>query len=170
LAEGVTFETGVFDGIVIKKLTVFPLVMHLDSADSTDDAKTALLGILEWARDQFGLGYKPSMITRWAYVSDVTFQADFPLLQKLNPTLNSISVRISEAIRENLKEDLEYRPAKFWLSHDPDKRKGTIAPFSIEHAAFSQDDENRFYSEAPVPTVDHLDMIAELENALRDKE
>jgi hypothetical protein len=170
LPDGAVFETGIFEGIVIKKFVVFPLVMHLDAADSTDQAQRALLGLLQWARDEFGLRYQTGMITRWAFVSDVTFQTDFPLLERLNGPLNSISSKISEAIRENLKEDLKYRPAKFWIAHDPDKRKASIAPFSIEHLALSQDEDNKFYSEAPVPTKDHLLLLEELENALRDKD
>src|SRR5271157_1947779 len=55
LSEGVTFEQGVFEGIVIKKLVVLPLVMHLDAADSTDDAKAALKGLLQWGKEEFGL-------------------------------------------------------------------------------------------------------------------
>ena len=156
LPEGIAFESGVFDGIVIRKLTVFPLVMHLDAADSTDQAQQALLGLLQWAKDQFGLHYYPGMIPRWAFVSDVVFQADIPLLERLNTPLNSISAKISEAVRGNLKEELEYRPAKLWLAHNPDRRSASIAPFTIEHLAFSLDEENKFYSEAPIPTKDHL--------------
>ena len=142
--------------------------MHLDAADSTDHAQAALFGILQWAREEFGLRYSDGMITRWAFVSDVTFQADFPMLERLNGTLNSISSKISNAIRGNLKEDLEYRPAKFWLAHDPDKRKASLAPFSLEHLSLSQDTENKFYSEAPVPTKDHLSLLEELERTLGD--
>ena len=166
LTDGVTFESGVFDGIVIRKLTVFPLVMHLDAADSTDHAQRALLGILEWARDKFGLRYESEMIKRWAFVSDVTFQSEFALLERINAPLNSISASISKAILQNLKEKLHYRPAKFWLGHDPGKRQHSIAPFTIEHLALSQDEENKFYSEAPVPTSTHLSLIEKLERAL----
>lgn len=169
LPDGITFESGVFDGIVIRKLTVFPLVMHLDAADSTDQAQNALLGLLQWAKDQFGLRYYPGMIPRWAFVSDVVFEADFSLLERLNTTLNSISARISEVIRGNLKEELKYRPAKLWIAHDPNERSASIAPFTVEHLALSQDAENKFFSEAPIPTKDHLSLLAELESALKDE-
>jgi hypothetical protein len=169
LADGVNFESGTFNGLVIRKLTVFPLVMHLDAADSTDKAQDTLLRILQWAKEEFDLRYSSEMITRWAFVSDITFQTEFPLLERLSPILNLISKRISGVILENLKENLEYRPAKFWLAHDPDKRSAKIAPFSIEHLALSQDEENKFYSEAPIPTRHHLALLEELENALKDK-
>ena len=169
MADGVNFESGTFNGLVIRKLTVFPLVMHLDAADSTDKAQDTLLRILQWAKEEFDLRYSSEMITRWAFVSDITFQTEFPLLERLSPILNLISKRISGVILENLKENLEYRPAKFWLAHDPDKRSAKIAPFSIEHLALSQDEENKFYSEAPIPTRLHLALLEELENALKDK-
>jgi hypothetical protein len=151
---------------VIKKLTVFPLVMHLDAADSTDLAQRALLGLLQWSKDEFGLRYSPGMISRWAFVSDVVFQTSFPLLARVNAPLNSIASKISDIVRGNLKEELEYQPIRFWLGHDPNKRKATIAPFSIEHRALSLFEENIFFSEAPIPTKDHLSLLAELEGSL----
>jgi len=170
LGDGVSFETVIFEGVVIKKLTVFPLVMHLDTGDSTDQAQATLLGLLQWAKDEFGLRYSPGMITRWAFVSDVIFKTDFPLLRKVNSTLDSISSKISEIVRANLKEELEYEPAKFWLAHNPNDRSASIAPFTIEHRVASLFEENIFYSEAPVPTKDHLSLLAELETAVRDKD
>jgi len=170
LPDGVAFETGVFDGITIKKLAVFPLVIHLDADDSTDRAQTALLGLLQWAKEECGLRYSPGMITRWAYVSDVVFQTDFPLLKKVNKSLNSISSKISEIVRGNLKEELNYEPAKFWLAHDPNDRSTSIAPFTIEHRLLSLFEENIFYSEAPVPTKDHLSLLSELETAVRNED
>jgi hypothetical protein len=167
LAKGVTFEEGTFGDFVIKKLTVFPLVMHLDGANSTGEAQAALQGLLMWAKDEFGLKYSPSMVSRWAYVSDVVFQSDFPLLQRLNPILNRISEKITNIVLGNLKENLEYEPAKFWLTHDPSKRSAQIAPFTLEHRAMSLPEENLYYSEAPIPTEDHIALLRELEDSLR---
>jgi hypothetical protein len=170
LPDGVNFESGVFDGVIIRKLTVFPLVMHIDAADSTDLAQHALLGLLQWAKEEFGVRYSPGMITRWAFVSDIAFQTEFALLERLNATLNSVSATISKAIRDNLNEELKYRPAKFWLAHDPQKRQASIAPFSIEHLALSLDEENKFLSEAPVSTKVHISLIEKLESELRNRQ
>jgi len=166
LHDGVVFEQGLFNGIVIRKLTVFPLVMHLDAADSTDDAQAALLGILQWTKEECGLRYSPEMINRWAYVSDVVFQTEFPLLDRINPVLNSVCSRISEIVQGNLKESLEYVPAKIWLAHDPSQRNASIAPFTIEHRALSLFSENIYYSEAPVPTREHISLLNKLESSL----
>lgn len=166
-SKGITFEEGTFAGLAIKKFTVFPLVMHLDGANSTSEARAVLEAILQWGAEEFGLRYSPSMITRWAYVSDVIFQSDFPLLERINPVLNRISKRITDIVHTNLKEDLEYRPGKFWLAHDPDKRNAQIASFTLEHRALSLREENLYYSEAPIPTEDHIALLQELEDSLR---
>ncbi|MGD0546556.1 MAG: hypothetical protein ABR991_01860 [Terracidiphilus sp.] len=167
LTEGVIFEQGVFDGIVIKKLTVFPLVMHLDAANSTDDAKTALDGLLRWGKEEFGLRYSSDSIRRWAFVSDVIFETDFPLLHMVNDTLNHVSSEISAIVQRNLKEELKYEPAKFWLAHDPNKRSASVAPFTIEHRALSLFEENIYFSEAPLPTEDHISLLSEIEESMR---
>ena len=153
-----------FDGMIIKKLAVYPLVMHLDGPDSTDTAKATLEAILEWGKQEFGFNYSSHMITRWAYVSDIVFETDFPLLLNLNGAMNSLSEKITNMVRNNLKEDLEYVPAKFILGHDPTKRSASIAPFSIEHRALTLFEQNVYYSEAPVPTQDHISLLMELES------
>jgi len=117
--------------MVIKRLTVFPLVMHLDGADSTENARAALFALLRWGRDEFGLNFEEESVIRWAFVSDIVFETDFPILTPLNAVLNSMSKKISHIIHGNLKEDLKYRPAKFWLAHDPNLRSASLAPFTI---------------------------------------
>jgi len=167
LKEGVVFEQGVFNGIVIRKFTVFALVMHLDAGSSTDESRAALDGILQWAKEEFGLRYYPGMIRRWAYVSDIIFETDFPLLLAINPTLNSISEAISAVIRKNLGEELTYAPAKLWLAHDPNERSAPLAAFTLEHRALSLPEENVYYSEAPIPTNEHIALLGRLEESLR---
>jgi hypothetical protein len=167
LGKGVTFEQGDFDGMVIKKLTVFPLVMHLDGADSTDNARRALFTLLRWGKDEFGLNFDEESAIRWAFVSDVVFETDFPILTPLNTVLNTMSRRISGIIKENLREDLEYAPAKFWLAHDPNRRSASLAPFTIERRGLTLPEENAYYSEAPVPTADHILLLEEFEQVMR---
>jgi len=153
--------------MIIKKLVVFPLVMHLDGADSTGAAKATLQAILEWGKREFDLNYSSDSITRWAYVSDLVFETDFPLLLNLNNAMNSLSAKITSIVRNNLKEDLEYVPAKFWLAHDPSRRNASVAPFTIEHRALTLFEQNVYYSEAPVPTEDHISLLNEFEEAAR---
>lgn len=168
LTKGITFELGEFDGMVIKRLTVFPLVMHLDGADSTENARAALFALLRWGRDEFGLNFEEESVIRWAFVSDIVFETDFPILTPLNAVLNSMSKKISHIIHGNLKEDLKYRPAKFWLAHDPNLRSASLAPFTIEQRALTLPDENVYFSEAPVPTADHIELLNEFERAMRN--
>jgi len=156
-----------FAGVAIRKLTVFPLVIHLDAAESTKDARGALEGILYWAKDQFGLNYSSSTISRWAYVSDVVFETDFPLLGGLNEALNSASRTISELVQGNLKEELQYVPSKIVIGHDPSKRSGQVASFSIEHRVLQLFEENVYHSEAPIPTDEHISLLIEIEKAMR---
>jgi hypothetical protein len=142
--------------------------MHLDAPESTHQARTALEGILQWGKEELGLNYSDTSISRWAYVSDITFETDFPLLSGINGTLNSIARKVSDIVQGNLGEDLEYEPAKIVLAHDPSRRSSSIAPFSIEHRAISLFEENIYYSEAPIPTDEHISLISELEEAARE--
>ena len=59
---------------------------------------------------------------------------------------------------------LTYRPAsKVIVGHDPTARKNAIAGITIEHRIDVPFGENRFFSEAPLPTDLHIRFLEELE-------
>jgi len=54
-------------------------------------------------------------------------------------------------------------PAYFRISHDPTARKYGIASLSIEHRVNSLFAENKYFSEAPLPTDLHIKFLEEFE-------
>ncbi len=165
--EGLTFEYGYWQGHSIKKFSINPSIIYLDGEVSTDASQAALIEILEWARDELGANFTSDSVRRWAYVSDVIFQTDFPLLHGQSQALNSASEKLAKEVRKNLRQELDFQPSAVTLGHDPQKRLSTIAPFSIAHRAGTLFEDNIFFSEAPVPTALHIELLEEIEEDFR---
>jgi hypothetical protein len=165
--NGLIFESGYWDGTIIKKLSFAPTLTVLDTNSSTDESQRILAEILGWATKELGANFSPDLIRRWAFVSDIIIQTDFPLLFGQNSVLESISQKVAQAVHDNLRENLDFQPSALSIGHDPQKRSTVIAPFSINHRANTLFEDNIFFAEAPVPTDVHLGLLEELEAAFR---
>ena len=168
LAEkGLLFETGAWKGRDIKKLSFNPSLIFLDTEESTDLSQQILVDLFEWARKELGANFTPHLIQRWAFVSDIIFQTDFPLLHGQHKALMSVADKVAQAVQVNLRETLDFQPSKFYIGHDPTKRTGEIAAFSIQHRINTLFEDNIFLGEAPVPTSLHLELLEEIESEFR---
>ena len=161
------FETGTWQGRDIKKLSFTPSIVFLDTEESTDLSQKILIDLFEWARKELGANFTPALIQRWAFVSDIVFQTDFPLLRGERKVMTSVADKITQAVNVNLREVLDFQPSKFYIGHDPGKRVGEIAAFSIQHRINTLFDDNIFLGEAPVPTSLHLELLEEIESEFR---
>jgi len=170
-SKGVVFEEGKIGNKVIQKLTLFHTVLVLDTRSSTDDSKQLLEEMLLWGAAKFGLNYNPGGIKRFAYVSDLTFYSDVPILGAACQPLLNLVAKTSDALTEVWQEPIVYHPANLSIGHDPLARKNGIASFTITHRAESKWSENKYFSEAPLPTDMHIAFLEEFEagiKALRD--
>jgi hypothetical protein len=165
--KGLLFEAGYSQAHSIKKLSFNPSLTYVEGEESTDISQQILIDLLEWAQKELGANFTPQSIQRWAFVSNIVFQSDFPLLFGQNNVLNSVAEKVAHAVQENLREKLDFQPAHLSLGHDPQKRSTTIAPFSIQHRANTLFEDNIFFAEAPIPTSLHLELLEEIETEFR---
>src|SRR6185437_8182694 len=135
LAEGITFEDGIFDGTPIEKLSIVSQVIYLDTVSGTEESRRLLLALLEWAKTTHGLNFHLASITRWAYVSDLIVKSEFPLLGQLNEALSNVAKQVSKEVAKNLHERLVFVPSVVKISHDPSLRAGSVASFTIQPRA-----------------------------------
>jgi hypothetical protein len=161
--NGLVFEDGYWEGRSVKKLSFNPALVYLDGEVSTDDSKQILIGMLEWARDELGANYTHQLIRRWGFVSGVIFQTDFPLLLGQSKVLNSVGKKISSAVERNLRQKLDFQPSMLNVGHDPQRMNSSVASLTIQHRLNTLFEENIFFSEAPVPTDLHLEVLEEVE-------
>lgn len=164
--KGIEFQEGRFRDKVIQKFVIWNTLLVVETRSDTSDSKQILEDMLAWGAEKFGLDYKPGMIKRFAYVSDISFHSDAPLLTA-NPALVALTERTSEAVSEIWQEPVQYHPMIITIGHDPLTRKYGIANFTIQRRAEAKFSENKYFSEAPLPTGVHLKLLEQYEKAVR---
>jgi len=160
--EGLIFEEGKIGNKVIKKLTLFDALIVLETASNTSDSTQLIEELLLWGAAKFDLNYQPQSIKSFGYVNAVTFYSDTPILEA-NPALRKIADVTGEAVSEMRKEQLRYQTINITIGHDPMARKNPIASFIITRRAEAKFSENKYYSEAPLPTDMHIALLEEYE-------
>jgi hypothetical protein len=166
LDKGVRFESGMANGLLIDSLVIYGGAIVIDTLASTDDSKRLIVSLLEWARDKFGASYEERLIRRWGHISDIVFRSDIPLIRVYSSPLVELA-RKTSAITEEVFDGLEYEPSQIWIGHDPLLRNSAIASFIIQHRANTPFKDNIFFSEAPLPTHQHIQFLREFEKDVR---
>jgi hypothetical protein len=167
MKEGIEFETGTYGGFQIAKLGITPTVIYLDTKAHTDVSKAILMDLLEWAKARFGITFTPNLIRRTVYINDIIFQTDFPLLECQSKALMSVAAKTSETVESTLREKLIYRASGINIEHDSEIRDSRLASFIITKRGATLHDEHIFYSEAPLPTEVHAELLEEIEAEFR---
>jgi hypothetical protein len=161
-SKGVEFHQGKWGDKVIQKLVIWNTIIVLETRSNTTDSKEILEEMLSWATGRFGLNYKPGMIKRFAYVSDLTFHSDAPLFAA-NSAAKRLAEEAGKAVSEIWQEPIKYEPLGIAVGHDPLSRKYGIASFTISYRAEAKFSENKYFSEAPLPTDKHIALLEEFE-------
>ena len=161
-SKGVKFEAGRIGNVTIQSLQLFTQAIVVETASSTTDSERVLVEALEWGADNFGLVYRPGMITRRGYVSQLTFHSD-AIMGKIHPGLWRLSERLTRRVQQFAGQSLTYQPSQIVIMCDPLTAKNPTAPFTIERRAETPYAENKYFSTAPLPTEEHVSFLEALE-------
>ena len=162
------FLTGRIGKSTIGKLTVWPNLVVIEARSNTTECKEILNETLHWAAMKFDLNFTPEMITRYAYVSDLSFTSEAPLLS-FDPLIERIADRVSSNLSDIWLDPVHYEQFEFKIGHDPLARKWGIAPFQIARLAEHKFAENKYFSEAPLPTDLHIELLEEYEKGIIER-
>jgi hypothetical protein len=160
--KGIRFESGKAGELTIDTLLIYSGAIVLDTFSSTADSKKILTEMLEWGSDALGLTYSPGIIRKWGYISQVVFHTDFPLLASMSSPVQKLAQKTSR-VTEELWDGLKYQPTNLSIGHDPTVRKNAIASLFIQHRVNTSVSENKYFSEAPLPTDLHIKFLEEFE-------
>jgi hypothetical protein len=162
--KGIEFLEGSFGGKVIEKLVIYGNGILVDTRAGTSVSRSVIQEALEWAKDNFGINYDPGMILRFGYVSQVTFYSDVKFL--VNPAIIRLAERITTAVSEIQQEHIDYEGMGFAIGHDALKRKNPLAAFTLAPRLEVPLSHHKYFSEAPVGTDLHWELLEELESAI----
>lgn len=164
--KGFVFDGGKLGSVNNVRLHVFNFGFALDTISSTDDSKRALETLLSWAAEKFRLNYRPEMIKRQAFYSELVFYSDVNL-SSLNEALRAISTRLTKRVSELFGLPLEYSPTALFLGYDSTYIKNGPSAFTIERRVDTPFSDGKHFSRAPLPTNEHMKLLEELESLIK---
>lgn len=161
-AKGVTFAAGRIGDSAIDQVVLYTYGIVLDTRSSTQESKRLLEEAMQWGSKELGLVYKPSMINRWQYASHLTFRSNVPLSAG-HSAFQRLAGNLTRAISENTGEGLEYEPIFLAFDYDQLLRKHPLGRFSIQRRENTPFSENKYFSDAPLPTDTHIALLEQFE-------
>jgi hypothetical protein len=160
--KGVEFVEGRWQETVIEKFVIYNTGLMVETRASTDISRRIIEDALQTGRE-LGLTYEDGMISRWAYVNDFTFYSDIPLLAVFSDSLSRIAERVGAEVSRIFGEPFSFETTGFLIGHDQLVRKYGVVPFTIQRRSDVPFRENKYFSEAPLPTGVHFALVEQFE-------
>jgi hypothetical protein len=163
--KGVEFLDGRAGKQVIDKIIILNSGIYLDTQTNTTVSERLWYELMDWSVETFGISFKREMVKRCAYVSNVTFYSDAPLLT-VNPIFDEIGTLVTSEVEKNFGKRLDYEPAAVSITYDQLSTKIGPAAFTLQRREGVPFEENKYFSTAPLRTEVHLDLIEKWEKAM----
>lgn len=163
--KGAIFASGKAGKVIVDNLTLFNNGIQVDTHTGTAESKRIIEETLQWATEKLGFSYKPGFHIRWAYVSNLTFFTDVQVLS--TPPLDNLAARVSDAMAKVVENPIAYVPIAQYVGHDPLTVKYGRASFSINRRLEVPFSDNKYFSEAPLPTDVHIGLLEQFEGDVR---
>lgn len=160
--NGFVFQDGVWSGIPVEKLTVYNDGLILDTRASTLQSHQILREALVWGKEKLGLHFDEEMLGNLRYLSTFLFQSDAPLLTHSDP-INNAARKMAEVRRSITGSVRPYQGIRIDINFDQREHTEPIAAFTIQRLATAPFRSNRYFTQAPVPTDMHIEIVKQFE-------
>jgi hypothetical protein len=165
--EGFKFQQGKFvhgnKTINVTDFTIYPDGLVV-TAFTTDEAELFLSDVLAWGKEVFGIRDAVTDKHRTLYLSHVVIEFGASPNVLLNG-FSRISERLSGLLHSNYGITAPVQLSSLCLNYDKTETPAwaNIAQFVLERRVNQPYAANRFYSEAPLRTLDHLAFLEVIE-------
>lgn len=164
-SKGVRFAEGKFADGTIDQVQIFTHGMMVDTRLSTEASEKLLYSTLDWMKSELGLHFEERMIKRKGYGSQLTFESEMHL-SKLNPVVGNIAEVISTKLSNAMGQEVKYEPTALLFNLDQSVSKLVPGAFSIERRAEVPFSDRKYFSNAPLGTHDHIEILKAFETYL----
>ena len=163
--KALAFSRGTFQAeeeiFVDVELKIYGDGLVANTRSSTKDADAFLEDVLRSAAQEFNLAYKPEIVRRKLYVSEIVVRSAKELIG-IDARLLQVAEKVSELLPQNIRFPYEFSGVMF--SQLQGDSKTSIAPFRLERKLNTSPEEHKLYSTAPLRTADHLTLLDWFEN------
>jgi hypothetical protein len=157
------FEGGAFvasDGTPLAVgLSILDDGMIAETRASTDESDDFLEDALSWASAEYGLPHFSELGIERLYASELTVQLDLSA-NLFSQSFSRYGEKLKRGVSNNPGLPMELTALHF--GPDPSLTK-RVAPFKVERLANVPFDRNEYYSVAPVPTSEHVELLQTME-------
>jgi hypothetical protein len=108
------------------------------------------------------------MVKRWQYASQVTFRSTAPMTGA-HSAAGKLAAGIAKGVADTMGENLKYDLAILSIDYDQLTRKHPLGRFSIQRRDNAPFSENKYFSDAPLPTDIHIQLLEQFEKDLSGK-
>lgn len=164
LSQGMKFTGGIYtnkDGDVVDlDATIWSDAIGADTRSSTRDSDDFLAEMME-ILPQLGFVYDPAMVRKQLYTSQLHVRCS-KRLSALNPKLIDLGAQLSSVVGDDT--SFEIAALELW-AHPPTQVTKQVN-FSFQRRLGDPPTGDRYWSQAPLPTEAHLQLLEELESVL----
>lgn len=138
--------------------TIYGDGLVVDSGLSTDLSEEFLADLLSFVSSNFALKYRPEMIHKKIYASELIVTTE----KNLHAVLDKLSA-IAGRLTGIVGTPFEPSGIEFSVDHKISPRP---APFTFQRELYKSFDQHRYYSSAPLKTTEHEELLSLLESVL----
>jgi len=158
------------ESLQVQNYAALATSVSVTTRTSTDDSDLVLADLQQWVVADFKVNAKQVFPAN--YVSQLEFIVDRPISEQLM-ILKPLAELVTGLVRGyGFTACPDYEPSSFILFFDNSKftNPPTFAgSFLVDRRAGAGYEENRYYSQAPLRTADHIALLNELEKLLMKK-
>jgi hypothetical protein len=161
-SKGIVFEDGLWNGIPIQKMTIYNNGIMMDTRKGTDVSLRVVKEIFDWAVIEFGLVVPEYGLQKTRFLNRFTFFSEVLAALGGHP-VKRLSESLSQHVAEITGRTHRYETIRIDIDFDRMEQQVPIAPLTIQRRITSPFEQNKFYTEAPLPTDAHIALIEQLE-------
>lgn len=163
---GANFYQGQFDGKVLKKFMLHNAGILIEASVNTYETEKISDDFIAWALERFDAHYVDSVPVSKVFTSTMEVRVSDAVAARFNG-FGELSSRLTEMVRGYGINSPDYTITNFAMTVDEQKVTGLKAGrFLFERRASRPFEDNVFYTEAPVTSEQHWELLNILERAL----
>lgn len=168
--RSLAFKAGTFVGArgvpALVALNIYADGIVADTMSSTDESGEFLVDLAKWLDQTYGLTVPKQRTVN--FLSQIDFEWE-PSLGRVNPRLQEFAKSIAPRMdaTDARPRDFEVAAINFWT--EDFGRPATPAPVKIERKISAPFSANHFFSQAPLSTNRHIQLLNEFESLLKER-
>jgi hypothetical protein len=164
--RSLAFKAGTFTGArgvpLVVGLSIYNDGFVADTVSSTDETTEFLLDLTKWLNDTYGLAVPKERGVK--FLSQIDFQSEVSLIN-LNRRLEAFTANL-----ENLAKSAgHYEVGSIQLWTEDIGKSGSLVPVKIERKISAPFAANHYFSQAPLPTQAHIELVSQFEAILKQR-